>query len=469
MRKSAETGSGAALVALRTLSTEKALWLLGTVCAGAVAGFAVSRGTMPVAALLGVAAAGLIFWRYEIGAVLMVVTLPLDIYGRISSAGGVTITAFHVMLGLTLVSWAVGLAWRDDETVQFSIVDIGIALLVLAAVWSLPFSLDKHDTIIAIVRLVFLWAFVLLYANVMSEQRVFSWVAGALMVTGAASSVFALAQYFVPNFDYGNVISVNQGGVVMRRVGALFDDPNYFAGFASLAFIVALAYLLHARTLRVVAPLLGCLALCGGAVLVTFSRTGWVGVAVGTVIVVLTAPPKRRLWLIGIGVVLVAAVLAARPGMIMDRVASIGDVGGDNSIGTRYYMLGSSVEMIRDYWTFGTGLSAFDMAFPAYRAPGTLSGVIRPHQLPLALWAEMGMAGIIAEIVLVWALVKTFWRRRKRSWTVAESFAAAGLTSLLVQSLFQYYLYFDYLWLFIAFAVAANRLAARDEETERVN
>ncbi|MDP2182855.1 MAG: O-antigen ligase family protein [Actinomycetota bacterium] len=469
MRKSAEAGSAGDIATPRIVSTETLLWLLGTVIAGAIAGYAVSRGTTLAVGLLGIAAAGLILWRFEIGTVLMVVTLPLDMYGRVLSSGSVTITAFHVMLGLTLVSWAVALAWRVDAKVRFSIVDIGMALLVLAAVWSLPFSLDRRDTIVAIIRLAFLWAFVLLYANAMSSRRVFGWVASALMVTGAASSAFALAQYFLPDFDYGNVIQVRQGGVVMRRVGALFDDPNYFAGFASLAFIVALGYLLHARRSRVVAPLLGCCALCGGAVLVTFSRTGWVGVAVGAVVLVMTAPPKRRLWLVILGGVLVAAVFAARPEAIIERIASIGDVGGDNSIGTRYYMVGSSVEMIRDYWTFGTGLSAYDVAFPAYRAAGTLSGVIRPHQLPLALWAEMGMAGIIAEVVLVWTLVRTFVRRRLASWTVAESFAAAGLVSLLVQSLFQYYLYFDYLWLFVAFAIAANRLAARDEETDRVN
>lgn len=469
MRKSDDTGSAVTVAAPRTLTTETFLWLAGTVVAGIVAGYAVSRGTTPAVGLLGIVAAGLIFWRYEIGTVLMVVTLPLDMYGRVLSAGSVTITAFHVMLGLTLVSWAVGLAWRADAKVRFSVVDIGMAVLVLAAVWSLPFSLDRRDTVVAIVRLAFLWAFVLLYANAMSDRRVLGWVAGALMATGAVSSAFALAQYFVPGFDYGNVISVRQDGVVIRRVGALFDDPNYFAGFASLAFVVALGYLLHARRMRFVAPLAACGALCGGAVIATFSRTGWVGVAVGAVVLVLTAPPKRRVWLIVLGGVIVAAVIAARPDMIIDRIASIGDVGGDNSIGTRFYMLGSSVEMIRDYWTFGTGLSAYDVAFPAYRAAGTLSGVIRPHQLPLALWAEMGMAGIIAEIVLVWALAKTFVRRRVRAWTVAESFAAAGLVSLLVQSLFQYYLYFDYLWLFMAFAVAANRLAAQDEETESVN
>jgi hypothetical protein len=38
----------------------------------------------------------------------------------------------------------------------------------------------------------------------------------------------------------------------------------------------------------------------------------------------------------------------------------------------------------------------------------------------------------------------------------------------MIQSLFQYYLYFEYLWLLVAFAVAANRVAAEEESHELV-
>ncbi len=89
--------------------------------------------------------------------------------------------------------------------------------------------------------------------------------------------------------------------------------------------------------------------------------------------------------------------------------------------------------------------------------------MVKPHEIPLALWAETGVAGIIAQIVLIWGLVAVYWRRRPKGWSVTEAFALAGILSLGVQSLFQYYLYFDYLWLFIAFAIAANRIARQEE------
>jgi O-antigen ligase len=395
----------------------------------------------------------------------MVFTLPLDIYGRLLESP-VTVTVFHVVLGVTLVSWVLRLYADPERRVRFSAMEIGMGTLVFAAVWSLPNSLDRVDTAIAIVRLVFLWAFALLYANVMSSRRLIDWVVWVVIGTGVLNGAVALAQYFIPGFEFGNVRSVNQApgtGVVLRRTGALFWDPNYLAGFLCITFLAAVVLFVHARRWSVAGVSLASAAVIGGGLLVTFSRTGWVGAAVGLVVVALTAPKGRRLPMILAGVLLVTVVMAVSPGLILDRVASIGEVEEDMSNATRYYMALSSVGMIRDYPVFGTGLAAFDMAFETYREPGTLT-VIRPHQLPLSLWAEMGVAGLLAELALLASLVATFWRRRTRGPNVYEVIAAAGLVSLLVQSLFQYYLYFEYLWLFAALAVAANRLGRLDEE-----
>ncbi|MDH4139978.1 MAG: O-antigen ligase family protein [Coriobacteriia bacterium] len=464
------TGSFALGASARRLADNRVLWASAACLAGLVAGVSAVDGVdfAGFAAMLaGIVTVLLVLWRYEIGAVLMVLTLPLDMYGRILETP-VVITVFHVVLVLTLASWVLRLYAEPERRVAFSVVDIGIAALVLAAVWSLPFSLDGRDTLIAVVRLLFLWAFTLLYANALSSRKTADWVLAVLVGTGVLNGAVALAQYFVPGFEYGNVRSVNQGagtGVVLRRVGALFWDPNYLGGFLCVAFLTAVVLLVHSRKPHVALAWLASSAVIGGGLVVTFSRTGWVGAAVGLVVVMLTAPKGRKVPLLATGMLLVVLVVAISPGLIVDRLASIGEVEDDLSNATRYYMFYSSVDIMREHWVFGTGLAAFDVAFPEYRRLGTLSSVIRPHQLPLALWAEMGIGGLLAEITLIVTLAAVFWRRRPHGWHVIEAVAAAGLVSLLVQSWLQYYLYFEYLWLFIAFAVAGTRFGRLEEET----
>jgi O-antigen ligase len=127
-------------------------------------------------------------------------------------------------------------------------------------------------------------------------------------------------------------------------------------------------------------------------------------------------------------------------------------------------MYGSTIEMIGDYWVFGTGLAAYDQAYPDYMRAGALPRITRPHQIPLSLPAETGVVGLLAELVIVLGVFGMVVRRRRRSWSPWESAAVVGLLTLLVQTLFQYYLYFEYLWLFLALTVAADRLARTTEE-----
>jgi len=441
-------------------------WLAAALVAGVFAGVIAAGASRPellAGAVVAVIMAAAVLARYEVGAVLMVATLPLDEYGRVISAP-VTVTLFHLALLLTLGSFAIAPLWRTDVKLRFSAVDAGIAALIGAALWSLPGSLAPTATIVAIVRLVGLWAFTLLYANALSQRRVADWVTWALVGTGVGSAMLAIVQYAVPSFTFGSIRMINEGGgSYLRRVGALFHDPNFLATFLTVSLIAAGALLVHERTWKRAALWGGASLVLLAGIAVTFSRTAIIGLGVGAIALVLTAPKERRMWLLGAGVALVLAVLIVAPGQVTERVASIGEVGYNNSNATRYYMLGSTVEIMRDEWVHGTGLAAFDKAYPRYRRLGSLSTILKPHQLPLAMVAEMGVAGLIAEIVLVGSIIAVLWRRRPKGWSAYEAFAVAGLVAILVQALFQYYLYFEYLWLLVAFAVAAPRLAAEEE------
>jgi O-antigen ligase len=344
------------------------------------------------------------------------------------------------------------------------VLDIGIATLIAAALWSLPGSLAPAATVVSTLRLVFLWLFFLLFVtwirNESSLQRIISIVVG----TSCLTSLVALVQYAVPDLPLGYTHQQVAVGGIFVRPAAFFDDPNYLATMLSIGIIAAIGMAIAARRVAHSVVWLLAVVVMSGGLFVTFSRTGWLGVMFGLVPLILTARPNRRRWLMAASAVLVVVALLAAPGALVSRLASIGDVDGDASVRTRYLMLASSVEMIDDHWVFGTGLSAYEKAYPPYRLLGARQDILKPHQLPLAMWIEMGIVGLVAELLIIGGVVWMLVRRRHRGWNAFEAIGLACLLAILVQSLFQYYLYFEYLWLSMALIAVATRLPASTEE-----
>ncbi|MDZ4178474.1 MAG: O-antigen ligase family protein [Coriobacteriia bacterium] len=445
-------------------------WLAVAILAGGLAGASTALG---VAGMVVLGVAGLVLLTFVVAAVLakpergmwlMLLAIPLDTAGRLI-ASPMVVTVYQVTLLMTLGAW--GVRWLTDPVTarpRWSVLDIGIATLVAGAIWSLPGSLAPAATAISALRLVFLWLFFLLFVtwirNEGSLRRVIILVVG----TGCLTSLVALAQYALPGLPLGYTHQQVAAGGIIVRPAAFFDDPNYLATMLSFGIIAAIGMAIAARRVAHSAVWLLTTVVMSGGLFVTLSRTGWLGVMAGLVPLVLTARTDRRRWLMAISALLVVVALLAAPGAIVSRLASIGDVEGDASIRTRYLMLASSVEMIGDHWVFGTGLSAYEVAYPPYRLLGARYDIHKPHQLPLAMWVEMGIVGLVAELLIIGGVVWMLVRRRHRGWNVYEAIGLAGILAIFVQSLFQYYLYFEYLWLSLALIAVATRLPASTEE-----
>jgi O-antigen ligase len=437
-------------------------WAVAAVAAGGVAAVfaAVSPSVaLAVAAILvGIAAAALVFVRPQFGILLIIAALPLDTYGRVLTKPAY-VTVYQLFLMLTLASWGWRLVTRE-ERYRPSALDIGMGALFFAAVWSWPFSLDRATTSLDVVRIGFLWLFTALASHYLSQRRFADTALSVFLATVVAVSALALAQYLVPGLPIGNVhTQVSLEGAQLSRVAALYSDPNNLAGFVSVGVTAAAAVLVHVRRPVVFITAAIAFVLASAALVATYSRTGWIGAFVGLIAVVLTAPPKLRLKLVmaGIAVVVAASILA--PGVIADRVASVVDYRRDESVATRVYMFGSAARMAEDYWQFGTGLGGFSQVYQQYRNPLALPYIVKPHEVPLALVAEAGVAGLIAVVLLTGSIIWIFFVARAGPWTYLQSAALAGVVALGLQSLFQYYLYFEYVWLFAALGVGAARLS----------
>ena len=380
----------------------------------------------------------------------------------LSVVDAASVSAFHVVLAALAIVVAIHfLKTRPRRLPRLSALEWALAGPFLAGLWSLPTSIAPNATVTYSARLLLLWLAAVLVARTLRTEAERRNALIALVAGGVAISVVAVAQWIWHRPAFGHFVvhgNAFDGTLIVRPAG-FYLDPNFLGMYLVLASIAALALAFGGGRrallwLLPAAPMLGVIA-------ITYSRSSWVSLVVGALVLVVLVPKKARAWLAAVlAVGLVLAVVLVGPASLITRVASVFDVEPDSSSATRLLMTKSMLEMIADRPVFGTGLEAFADAYPAYQSPGAREDVSHPHQVPLALVAETGIAGLLAQIVLLGAAVAALRRVWRSGLSAADAAIIAGMAALLVGLFLQFFLYFEPLWLMTGLLAASAGDAA---------
>ena len=193
------------------------------------------------------------------------------------------------------------------------------------------------------------------------------------------------------------------------RVGGTVGGPNTAGGYLSLLLAPALSILFTKlgrfyKWLATLAFGLGVIAL-----FLTFSRGGWIALALSAMVVCLCA--WYRGWLsptvpvIIVVVVLLAAIFSQ--GAIVERL--FGDDGG--SVNSRIPLMLIAYRMIMDNLIFGVGANNFAVVMLRYAKLG-ITGIWFNivHNKYLLVWAEIGTGGLVAFIWFLLATIRQGWQ-----------------------------------------------------------
>lgn len=364
---------------------------------------------------------------------------------------GVYVGLFHVVLaGAVGAAVIVALRRRALPDLRPRGLEWALGLLPLAGLWSLPTSLAPGQTALACARLVMLWAAALVVSRSLTDRRTLRVAVVAFAFAAVPLAVLAFLQWAFPGLGIGTVHRPAVGAQI--RPAGFYLDPSFLGAHLVLAAGASLWIAGTARRWWLwTAAAVGML----GVVALTYSRSAWLEAAAG--IAVLLAIGNRRVRTVTLGVTVAAALAGAvllGPSLVTGRALSVFDYGTESPNATRVLMARSTLAMIADRPLFGTGLKAFDVAYPGYRLPGADVSIAHPHQVPLALVAETGLAGALALGALALTGVGAMVRAR-RDCSPAGGAAAVGVLALGVGSFFQYFLYFEPAWLFAGLLAAA--------------
>lgn len=286
----------------------------------------------------------------------------------------------------------------------------------------------------------------------------------ALVFGVALVSVHGLYQYFFEAsfIEAGEKwVDLEENPYIKNRAVATFENPNLLAHFYVLTMPLLMALWFNLKAWRHRLVLGGVIGLALMGMLLTYSRGGWLGLAVAISAFAILKDRRSIVVLIMLG----AVGLMILPENIMMRLMSITNL-QDSSTSHRLAVWLNSIRIIKDHWLagVGTGSGAFLLTYISYLVD---KGDYAPHahNIYLQIWGELGIVGLVT---FMWLLFK-MWQSGLRILCSSRSYyhnLAAGLlgslAGFMAHSLVEYGLWYYKLavmfWLLVALFMLMEKL-----------
>lgn len=220
-----------------------------------------------------------------------------------------------------------------------------------------------------------------------------------LTAVAVASSFVGLWQYLHGASDLSN------------RLSGLTTHYMTFSGWTLIVVLLLTGDIVFHRNRRRLLWTLPSAVVCVTALLLSFTRNAWVGLAVGLVLVAAVWRPRAFLLY---PVVAVALVVMA-PESVVNRIVSIVDLRQPANY-DRLCMVVSAVGMVQDNPLCGVGLGMVERRYPVYRRDDAPRWrVPHLHNNVLQIAAERGLFGLAAYLWILGSFVRHTWRALRRA------------------------------------------------------
>jgi putative inorganic carbon (HCO3(-)) transporter len=436
---------------------DRGLWVAGILAAIALAvtmaSFAgaghIKLAVLPVGVIAALGLAYLAFFRFE----LFVLTC-LFIRSSLDAIGGqgTTITNPSSLLSLAFMAasllWLAGRAHRGariSSTLTLPLMFFAVACFLsvltsrLHAVSAVEFSRILSVVVMAIVleRLATTPAAV--------KRIMIAAMGSALIPLLATIGAYAIG---APLMDKRAAL---QDGI--KRVRATFDQANGFSRYLLFIIIMGVALYPHLPK-RWRLPYFGGLVGLGVLMILTYTRSSWLALVVGLLVVGWLQ--SKKLLLVLIALCLGVALFVPS---VVDRFA---DLTADNGPSTALTGEGNSLAWRVAYWTDIVNLAADNpVTGIGLRVTEEISGGNKqPHNDFVRAYVEMGAIGLMAYILLLFAMARVAVRGVRDAhpgWQrgVAVGFAGCFVSFLLVSLVANVMSQAVVLWYLFAFATCA--------------
>jgi O-antigen ligase len=385
---------------------------------------------------------------------LMLYARPNDLVPAIGDFPLVKIVALSALAIYVLSKGSAGgrlSIWTLEMTMLVAIAALGLLFMPMAA--SPKDSVDTlTDTYLKTVII-----FILMVNLIDTRQRLFSlWK--LVVICGAALGVGAIRSYMKGEFT-------DKGLRIEGLVGGMFENPNDLATALDLLLPFAVALTLVSKGLARLFYLV-CAAILAVGVMVTLSRGGFLGLLASGAVLLWKLGRGRRVKTILATGLICGILFAAMPGGYGARIATIFDNQQDQtgSAQLRRELMERAASVAINRPIVGVGMGNFHIYSIREK---------EAHNAYLEIAAELGVAGLIAYLVVILAPLRGLRRIERqtggrRSMSEREMYwlsvsIQAAFIAYMVCSFFASIQYLWYLYYTAAYAVALRQIHAAEE------
>jgi putative inorganic carbon (HCO3(-)) transporter len=340
----------------------------------------------------------------------------------------ISIAAAETLLSSALAVWVIWGPRRIEVPRYF------LPLIALAAVTAISVATSPEPHIGWFVRKTTLFAMGLLACTFVNTAVRARTALATLLGVAVLGSAVALFQFGMAYLRFRSTHQLIDDPTVLARVTGFMGHWMTFSGEQLLVWCAAIPALLSLGR-RWIGPV----GLVTTALVLTFTRSVWLGAVAGLAVVFLILP-RRVLIPVLVPAVLIGGITS---GLIYHRVAlSFGEERFAPDFG-RIELWKAGVQMIRHHPLFGVGPERISTEFPKYYTGEDLQSFFHGHLENdfLQIAAERGL---LCFGIFLWFLLELYAglvRRLKIAdaasrWTVLSAIAA--LTGFIVSGLFEY-------------------------------
>ena len=331
-----------------------------------------------------------------------------------------SIAGTQTALAVTFALWIVCALSRRVPRPGRTMLDIPFACFVGASILAAVFSERRLESFEGM-RNLLLIVIVYLLGYIVTDRRTGRRLAAVLLLSAAGSAVYGIVIYFIGEGDGGLGRTPGSFSTAMTYGGVLL-------ALASPAFALAIGRDAGRRR-RLVAS--SVFVLAAAALLLSLTRSAWVGMAVSAVVSVALLRRKLVLPLLA-GMVLLVFLL---PAPLRHRVTTIWDLSYRTNVHRLELMRGGS-RIFLDHPVVGVGTRDLAGLYDRYKPPGAVTVFGHMHNIFLQVAVTTGVLGLAAfcfMFVMFFRLLAAVLRLDlpppERAWAAGSAGAVAGFVA----------------------------------------
>lgn len=408
---------------------------------------------------------------------LLLLLFGLPFFPATNIAAGVDLASTRIIILVLFLLWFVAGLVRKRVRFAVNSVTLFLVLFMIWCLFSMLYSPAEDRTLRKIMVFYSIFPLYFVVYGMLAQQggKMLRSIIAAVSASGFLASIIGIAQFFaqfaiggeaiirvyssyIAPIFWGTAVSeavsenpswyFDAGPIDLLRAFSFFPDPHMFSYFLAFALPLQIAssFIETNKTKKILYTIASAASIV--AELLTFSRGGYVGLALAAIAVIIllflresrNGPAAIAKLLFGVTVA--AFFVAAIPqNPIKERFSSTFNVYEGSNQG-RIKIWREAVSVFVDHPIRGVGLGAYSFAIKPsadYREP------IYAHNLYLELLAELGIPGLLFWLGIIFAagikFAKTFFSNAERQFRIISISLFASIVWFSGHSMFEMPIY----------------------------